>query len=137
MAWTYDPAMLATVPLYQVRLRIGDIYESKPLFQDEELQTLLDLNDDDISATSLVAVRALRVRAAREVDKWVGDLKILASQRARAYKELEEQLEATEGAFAGKPYAGGIRVSDKEATEENDDLVKPSFRRDLHDYQEP
>lgn len=132
MVWTYDEEALAE-PLNALRLRIGDTVASRPLFYDEELQSFLDATST-VDAAALAALRVLEARSAREVDKWVGDLKILASQRHRAY---QRSIEEFEGLVAGRyavPSAGGIRVSQKEEHEGDDDLVVPSFRRGLHDY---
>lgn len=129
--WTYDPALLDDPddgPLFRVRLRIGDTDAEKPQLEDEEILEFLDEASGSVARASLIAAQHLASKYARYVDKWVGDLKILASQRHRAYLKLIEELQPTAGAL-GVPYAGGIRVSDKENTEANDDLVVPSFRR--------
>jgi hypothetical protein len=133
MSWSYDAASLSD-PINEVRLFIGDTNENDQQLQNEEIQLFIDAS----STTSGAAVMALRVlcsKYARYVDKWVGDLKILASQRYRAYKDQLAQMETGGGGILGLPYAGGIRISDKCATEADTDLVKPSFARDLHDFQ--
>lgn len=130
MGWSYDPEDQVT-PLNRVRLRIGDTDADKPQLQDEEVQSFIDISDSETGAAVLCA-RALAARYARFVDKWVGDLKILASQRHRAYVDLQDQLVATGGRL-GTPYAGGIRVAQKESIEEDDSLVYPNFRLGMHD----
>lgn len=133
MAWTYDDQDLG-LPLNALRLRIGDTIESRPLFSDEELEAFLSGAGDNILRAAVVAMRVLEARAAREVDKWVGDLKILASQRHRQYQRTLEELEVQALGALGVPSAGGIRVSQKEANTDDTDLVEPAFRRDMHDY---
>lgn len=135
MAWTYDPADLDD-PIYAVRLTIGDTNPNDPQMQDEEIQSLLDLTGNSVASASAKAARALAARYARSVDKWVGDLKILASQRQRHYLNLSEELEGASALGHGVPSAGGIRVSQKESMEANDDLVQPFFRRGMHDNRE-
>lgn len=130
--WTYDPNDL-TAPLNKVRLLVGDTNENDQQLQDEEITDFLT-EAGSATGAAVLAVRALAAMYARQADKWVGDLKILASQKHRNYLDLEKSLVARYSAF-GYPSAGGIRVSDKESITENDDLVKPSFRRNLHDYE--
>lgn len=131
MSWTYDETVLDTNPIYQVRLKLGDVNENDPQLQDEEIQLLLD-QTDSVNGATMQGARLLAARYARSVDKWVGDLKILASQRHRAYLELSKSLSAL-ALVRGVPIAGGIRLSDKENITGDDDLVVPSFVRGLHD----
>lgn len=132
MAWTYDPSALDD-PVNAVRLTIGDTNPSDQQLQDEEIQSLLDISGNSVESASAKAARALAAKYARSVDKWVGDLKILASQRQLHYLKLQETLEGRSALGNGVPSAGGIRISQKEAQEENDDLVQPFFRRGMHD----
>jgi len=132
MSWTYDETTLATNAVHRVRLKLGDLDPNDPQLQDEEIQLLLNQQSSEAGAVA-AAARLLAARYSRSVDKWVGDLKILASQRARAYRELAENTLAGSTMAYGTPFAGGIRVSSKEDIEANDDLVVPSFRRDMHD----
>jgi hypothetical protein len=136
MPWTYD-SELGTIRDV-VRLTIGDTNPRDEQFQDEEIDYFLDANSDDVLATSKQLVRALIAKYARSVDKWVGDLKTLASQKVDHYKQLLETLEGAEGsglAFAGVPTAGGIYSAEKQAQEDRGDLAKPSFVRGVHDLE--
>lgn len=133
MSWSYDEQLL-DVALNRIRMKLGDTDPSDPQLQDEEIQLLIDETDSDDAATKRAA-RVLAARYARSVDKWVGDLKILASQRHRAYLDLYESLSG--GAqIGGVPTAGGVYVADKEAMQGDDSLVKPAFRRGMHDNEE-
>lgn len=130
MGWTYDASALDQ-PLNAVRLEVGDTNSLRPELQDEEIAVFIANSTSTIGAAALAA-RALAAKYATSVDKWVGDLKILASQRHRAYLEIQARLE--QQAFRhGVPSAGGIRVSQKAAQAANTDLVKPSFRVGMHD----
>ncbi len=130
MSWTYNPAALE-IPLNMVRMLLGDTNMADPQLQDEEIQAFVDATDSTTGAAALGA-RALAGKYARSVDKWVGDLKILASQRHRHYLLLQEKLERQSFGH-GVPSAGGIRISQKEAVEANSDLVPPFFKRSQHD----
>lgn len=135
MGWSYDSGNLAA-PLNKVRLLIGDTDSDDPQLQDEEIQTFIDDTTTSQAAAQL-ALNALAARSAGLVDKWVGDLKILESQKRRGYEAQAETIVATSRAL-GTPSAGGIRVSEKEAQEADTDLVEPSFKRGLFDFeQEP
>jgi hypothetical protein len=132
MSWTYDPSDMDSA-LNRVRLRIGDVNESDPQMQDEEIQLFIDATSTDEDA-AYSALTALAARYARESDKWVGDLKILKSQKFRAIKDLLANIEPSTR-FIGIPSAGGIRYSQKEEIEGDSDLVTPSFRRNQFDYE--
>ncbi|TXH10905.1 MAG: hypothetical protein E6R03_14910 [Hyphomicrobiaceae bacterium] len=128
MAFTYTPG--STTPLNRVRFLIGDTDSADPQVQDEEIQAWLNAGYS-VHNTSVEVCRALSARYARFVDKWVGDLKILASQRYRQFQDRVKSL--TSGAASGHPIAGGIYVSDKENVAANVDLVKGSFAIGMHD----
>jgi hypothetical protein len=132
MSWSYDTTLSTAKD--RVRLLLGDTVMSDPQFSNEELEALLTIHGSD-RRTAIVAARALSAKYARQADKWVGDLKILASQKARAYRELAETLAADASAYHGVPSAGGISVSDKAAAVANTDRVSPAFVRDRFPYE--
>lgn len=133
MSFSYDPTHAGL--LDQVRFAIGDTDPRKPQLQDEEITALLAVYDDSPRLTALAAVDALIARYARETDKWVGDLKILASQRQEQYAKLRERLEEGAGSSVvfGVPSAGGIYVAEKASARANTLLVQPAFRIGMHD----
>lgn len=131
MAWTYEDTELDINPIYRVRLKLQDTNEADPQLQDEEIQLLIDQAGSEAGAVHAGA-RVLAARYARSVDKWVGDLKILASQRARAYRELAGEYEAS-ALITGVPSAGGIRVAEKDAQASDASLEQPHFFRGQHD----
>jgi hypothetical protein len=136
MPWTYDSELGTTKDL--VRLTIGDTNSRDEQLQDEEIQVFLDANSDDVLSTAKQLVRILIAKYARGVDKWVGDLKTLASQRVDHYKALLEVLEGQESTglgFAGVPTAGGVYSGEKQLQEAREDLAKPSFVRGVHDIE--
>lgn len=130
MAWTYDATALDD-PINQVRLKLGDTNSGDPQLEDEEIDLFLD-EAGSVEGAVRRAALAIASKYSRQADKWVGDLKILASQRARAYRELADSLGGVASVYQ-VPSAGGIRVSDKEEIETDDDLVVPSFRRGMFD----
>lgn len=132
MAWSYNVAQLATSALFRVRLKIGDTIAADPQLTDEEIAIFISQADTEDGAAWLAA-KTLAGRYARYVDKWVGDLKILASQKHRAYLDLVTTLGGA-ARVHGVPSAGGIRVSSKETIEGDTDLVVPFIKRGLHDH---
>lgn len=133
MGWTYEETRL-TEPRNQVRLKLGDTDASDQQLQDEEIDQFLS-ETDSVDGATLLAAKALAAHYARSVDKWVGDLKILASQRSTHYGNLVKMLTGKAYLHA-VPSAGGVFQSDKDNMEQNTSLVPPFFRRGLHDNQE-
>lgn len=132
MTWTYTPETGDDIS--RVRLLIGDTNPDDEQMQDEEIQMLLD-TEGGVQVAAQKAAFALAAKYARLTDKWVGDLKILASQRARRYQELYQELKTAlaSGALYAVPTAGGVYVADKDAQAANEALTQGSFRRDMHD----
>lgn len=134
MTWSYsgDPS---TSKKDEVRFLIGDTDQDDQLLQDEEIEYLLSVESNVYRAASKAA-RSIAAKFSREAEKSIGDYSIKANQRAEAYKRLMKDLEE-EGkkkmSFAGKPYAGGIRLSDKEKDRTNKDMVQPRFRKGFMD----
>lgn len=129
MTWSYNPSLVAD--LDRVRMLIGDTNADDQQLTDEEISFLVT-SEGNVYAASALACRVLSAKYARYADKWVGDLKILASQKARAYERLADAYDSQANAsasFSGIPSAGGIYVSEKEDQESDSSLVTPYFRR--------
>lgn len=135
MAFSYTPG--GTDSVSKVRLLIGDTAETTDtpaLFQDEEIELLVTL-EGTVDAAAAAAAKALAFRFAKEVDKWVGDLKILASQKAERFQKLYESLVANGSnlPLTAIPTAGGVYKAEKDAYEANTALVQPYLKRGIHD----
>ena len=137
MAWTYDTSL--PTDRDRVRLMIGDTIETDQQFSNQEIDAML-LIWGSVTTTAVAACRALAAKYARFADKWVGDLKILASQKSEAYLALAEQLEESGvtaiGASTAGLFAGGLRVSQKEMLDGDTDRVVPFFRRNMMDNED-
>ncbi|SRR6266540_999419 len=136
MAWTYDENLAE--PRDQVRFRIGDTKAIDPQLQDEEIDFLLGANADNVLQVAILAVRGILARYSRGADKWVGDLKILYSQRVKNYQALLEQLESEIASLGGlgyvaMPSAGGVYVAEESAMRSRTDVLHSSFYRGMHD----
>jgi hypothetical protein len=134
VSFSYDASQQTA--LDQVRFMIGDIYSEDPQMQDEEIVALLASVGGSPRAASVLAVDALIARYARQVDKWVGDLKILASQRYEQFVKLKTTLQVGGGdpAISGIPTAGGVYVIQNQTARNRSDLIQGAFRKGMHDH---
>ena len=133
MPYSYDPTLPTDKD--KVRLTIGDTVTTAFLLSNEEIVALLSMYGS-VHQAAIAAARGLAAKYSREADKWVGDLKILASQKAKAFLELATALSDAGGSMSarGVPSAGGIRISQKETMEDNTDRVRPAFYRNQFPY---
>ena len=97
MSWTYDPTQLSTSPLMQVRFMLGDVKESSPLLQDEEINFLL-ANQSVVNATLQCCDRII-ARLAPEIDKAIGPTRVNLSQRYDHFVALKKTLRKSTGAI--------------------------------------
>lgn len=117
-----------------VRFLIGDVNSADPQLVDGEITGLLAQNSGNPYQSAIEAARSLAARYARQVDKTTGDLSIKAAERSKAYAALVKSLTAQAIRFSTPvPYAGGISISDKDANQDDDDLVTPEFFKHMHD----
>ncbi|MGH9202204.1 MAG: hypothetical protein ACRD2A_13325 [Vicinamibacterales bacterium] len=132
MTWSYsqDPTQSTRDA---VRFLVGDTDENDPQLQNEEIDYLITKYVvAELAATQ--AARTLAARYSRYADRVIGELRISYSQRAANYRELVitlTELASTAGGVP-RPYAGGIRVSDKDVDEADTD-VPGRFRMGMHD----
>jgi hypothetical protein len=112
MAWTYDSSELATNPVMQLRLLIGDTLPRDPQFQDAELEFMLSQRST-IYGAAANACRALSTQMSRQADSTDGNTRVLYSSRARAYAAaaLRYEQEAMVRS-AGMPYSGHLTTAD-------------------------
>jgi hypothetical protein len=138
MAWTYNTELPTNKD--KVRFFIGDTLDDDKQLSDEEITASLTLVGDDTTLAAIQCCLALAAKYARQADYWVGDLKLVASQRSRAYRDLAKQLEEiaedpliTMSRTHQTPFAGGVGVAQKAALEADTDWPVPSFKKGLHD----
>lgn len=128
--WTY-PGDPNGSDLYKVRFLVGDTDSTDKQLSDEEILWMLS-EYSTVRKAAAECARALAGKYARNADKAVGDLRISASQRSKHYNDLAVSL-ALQALLVATPSYGGVSVSDKQANEQDTDLVSPSFRRGVHD----
>ena len=135
MAFTYDPSALDTEPLYEVRFIIGDTAIDKPLLDDEEIEYYLAKYDDAVQMTAVKCCEAIAAKYAKFSKKRVNGVEVeiedVAGKYMRLAKHLRANIAATSG-VTGAPWAV-TRKSQKDAINEDSDLINPAFKRGMHD----
>jgi len=136
MAWTYgaDPA---NSDRDAVRLAIGDTDTTDQQLQDSEIEYYLGLFGTTGSGRVLpAAARAcdgLAAKYARQVDTTNQGLSVGAADRYKHYQSLAESLRR-EGLTVAEVFSGGNTWADKDALDEDSNLVQPSFRTRQFDW---
>lgn len=131
--WTYNPTLIAIVPLYQVRRLIGDTLEADQQMQDQEILWQITQYGNIYSAASACA-RSLAAQFARLVDTIQGELRTLYGQKAKNYLAIAATLEAQgKGRSGALAYAGGISQTDKSNQVVDTDRVPPQFNLMMDD----
>lgn len=131
MTWTYgsDPA---ANDRDAVRFLLGDTDTLDQQVNDAEVSWALTQAAGQRGAAAILA-EALAAKYARLTSQGIGDASINYAQRQQHYSALATRLRADEALRGAVPYLGGMSVSDKETSENDEDRVRPAFRRGLHD----
>jgi hypothetical protein len=131
MSWSYQDTMPDDVS--KVRFYLGDTVSSDPLLTNEEIEFALSEAGSVRVAASICADR-LAAQYARKADLTEGQLSIKYSQKYKQFREIATAVgNASRSILGALPTAGGILVADKQANEQDDSLVRPSFTVDLLD----
>jgi hypothetical protein len=134
-AWTYNPAQITTVPLYQVRRLIGDVINSDQQLSDDEITFALSQRPG-IYGPAADCCRYIASQYSRKADTVApGELRTAYSVQAGAYASRAAEFDTIarmRGAGA-VVYAGGISVSDKQTNEVDPDRVAPQFNLAMMD----
>lgn len=126
MPWTYDPALLATDSMTQVRFEIGDTDANIPLLSDEEIGYTLIIEDSTRGAAAKCCEVIAR-RYAGEVDTTLGPAQVRASQRFDHYQKLAKELRAMGIGFN----APSLAETDPAGLSEDDYTKAPIFDKDM------
>lgn len=117
----------------QVRLLVSDVDATNFLMHDEEIDFFLS-QEPNIYWTAAAVANSMIVRldAAFFEDQKVGETR-LRSKRINELKLLIDQWRAR-GSAHQLPSAGGIFVSDQQASDQNEGLLHNDFFRGMDDY---
>ena len=132
--WSYSGDPLAS-ERDAVRFMIGDTDACDKQLSNNEIDYLLQV-EGSVTQAAIVAAENLAAKYARLVDEQVGAVRISYSQRSRRYSDIANTLKARRNTAGAAPYVGGISKSDKQIDENDSDLVRPAFTRDLHENEE-
>jgi hypothetical protein len=142
MVWTYGSSLLTNQD--RIRFLIGDIEEEDQLLQDEEIAATLTLpltpavavTDPRLLKSAYVCAQSLVAKFSKKVSLAVGGASAQMDARARAYRDLANDLLIRLGGSGAisptvAPYAGGLSVSERDAAQTDIELVQSAFRREL------
>lgn len=137
MAYTGNPS---TDTSDQVRLLLGDVSTSSPIFADDEIDFFVSAKANVYFAAAAAVSSLIGTSRAKTmagvVSKAVGDLKLSYGDNTSVTETLQGKIRQLrlEGSRSAKPYAGGISEADKDAAYTDTDWAQPSFQRGLYDH---
>ncbi len=129
-------AIISGADIDRVRVLCGDPAGDTQVLDDSTISFFLREYNGNYYRAAADAAAAIAAYYATQVDVRVGILSSSNSQKTKQFAELATALRrrADDRALAfAVPFAGGISVADKQANQNNDDLVVPAFTRDLHE----
>lgn len=120
-----------------VRFLCGDVDDGDMQVSDEEI-TFAVADEGNVYAAAAVICEHLSARWAREASRSINagaglSTSINLSERSKAYAQKAKDLRVRASTSAGMVYAGGISQSDKEANQDDTNLVPPAFFRGMFD----
>jgi hypothetical protein len=124
--WTGDPS--ASI-IEEIRFLIDDRDESKPKFNDEEINFAYE-EEGSIYGAAAMLCEQLATRYADAVNRALGPLRVDLSDKSNNYANRAAQLRKRAVAYA-KPYVGGISLSKKEEFDADSDLIQPIFDKEM------
>lgn len=133
MSFTYLGDL--STPLDQTRFLIGDTDPTNPLFVDSEVNGNLSVWLTPISAAIALAT-AQAAKYARKATMSVDGLSVNYSDLAKQFTALAQQLRKQMVEYPGglgTPYVGGVSRADMESNAQDEDRVRPAFRRGQFD----
>ena len=128
--------VISSIEIERVRVLCGDPAGDTQVLGDSEITFFLEEYDGNLYRAAADAAGAIAAHYASQADVRVGILSSSNSQKRQHFATLAKDLRkrADDRALAAAvPFAGGIRVADKELGEENDSLIPPAFTRELHE----
>jgi hypothetical protein len=144
MTWVYDPTDLpsdATNGLTDattdqkknfVRFLIGDVNTARQLTSDEAILACMSTEPNVYHAAARAILAIIQdILAGGIEDQKVGETRIRI-KRADELVALAKDLRRR-GDTHKKPSGGGITLADREALQENDNLLQPAITRGMHD----
>ncbi len=131
MTWTYDLSDLGTSEKDQIRLEVGDNNASRQLLADEEINHFIavERNFWGAAARSCEAIGRKFFQNADSV-RLGRALQLTFVKRGQQYMAMAAALRR-KALGTQVPYVGGMFLSDKQAYDQNLDLLQPAFTRTM------
>lgn len=133
MAFTYNSSNVGSSGLATVRFLIGDTSSGTYHMEDGEINAVLDNITSNHTYAAAYCAENISAYYSRQADTRNEGLDIMASQRAKAYTRLAQNLRWRVGALAGI-FVGGRSQQTKDDRAEDTDYVQPAFTREMDDY---
>lgn len=134
MSWSYNPAQLATSPLYQVRLLVGDTDTNDQLVSDEEINWYVS-QQTSVKLAAADVCEAISAKFARWTDASVDGVSESASQKSERYSARAKELKQDAYSLA-LPVFGGVTIAQQQQADQDTDKVQPSFKIGMNDNPE-
>ncbi len=126
MAYTYNSSNVGSSDLATIRFLLQDTSSGDQQFDDNEIR-YLDTLEGNVQKSAIRGALTLATKYAREVDKQVGNLRLAASDRAKMYRTLYQDLKRQSAITLPRVFAGGISISDRDTVASDSDRVVPAF----------
>ena len=132
MSFTYDVDQLSSSAMMRLRLELGDTDSDRALLQDEEIRQIID-EESNFHLRVIACCRLILAKIAKNPESYqVEGYSESNRNMVNHYKDLIHMHSARGG---GTPWVGSIETSFKDDTADDTTLVKPLFKRGMHDYQ--
>lgn len=112
-----------------IRILVHDTDTANAKLSDETIDYYLS-SEPSVWYAAALAAETIAGQYSAQGTLTVGDLSI--QRQVSEYRGLSKQLRMR-GARGAVPFAGGIKISDKDTEEDDTDRVAPSFKIGLHD----
>jgi hypothetical protein len=131
MTWTYtaDPGSNVRD---EVRFLLGDTDSTDQQVSDEEILWTLDETPNTYIAAALCLEALASKVSGRATNRAIGSLSISYLNRAQELLSRAKALRARASLKVARPYVGGTSKMEKEVNRQNEDLVQPAIRKDMH-----
>lgn len=122
-------------PKDTVRFLIQDTEECHFLLQDGEISWVLGQYNNAPMNAAIRCCEILIAKFSRQADETAGPMKIMYSQKSKAFRLLLVELRNRLATEDLQPYAGGISRTDEKINDRNRDRVRPDFAKHMMENQ--
>ena len=132
MPFSYDPALLATNAVYQIRAEIQDTDSQDPQLLDEEIAFSLTVERNFWCASARCAEMIGR-KVLRKADVKLGrSMQVTYTKMAQQWFDMARMLR-NKAMGTVVPWAGGMNIADQLNYMQDTSLIQPVFREKYDD----